>query len=110
MSTVTLLTVPSGLMASSSTLMPDAVSRRTRVWSVRPRSYTYLPMQRLALPHISPSEPSALKMRMVKSASGVSARPMSTRPSLPMPMWERLQAMDAAWGSGMAHCAVSTKI
>ena len=97
-------------MASSSTLMPEAVSSLTRVWRVKPRSYTYLPMQRLALPHIIPSDPSALKMRMEKSASGLGERPMSTRPSLPMPMCGRLQAMAAASGSAMAYSAVSTKM
>ena len=39
-----------------------------------------------ALPHIMASLPSALKMRMVKSASGIELLPIKTNPSEPMPL------------------------
>jgi len=38
--------------------------------TVNPYSYTYLPTQRLPLPHIIASEPSALNIRILKSAFG----------------------------------------
>ena len=46
-----------------------------------------------ALPHIIASEPSALNMRMEKSASADTGRPISTSPSLPMPLWRELHFM-----------------
>ena len=57
-------------------------------------------MQRLALPHILASEPSALKMRMLKSA--LPDEPISTSPSLPMPVWGRLHATASSSGFGTA--------
>ena len=65
-------------------------------------------MQRLALPHIMASEPSALKMRMEKSASGTGLRSMSTSPSEPMPLWRSLHAMAQACGSAMGCCMALT--
>ena len=47
---------------------PAAVSIVSSVFFVSPRSNTYLPTQRIPLPHISPSLPSALKIRIRKSA------------------------------------------
>ena len=53
-------------------------------------------MHRLALPHILASEPSALKMRMLKSA--LSERPISTRPSLPIPVCGALHFFESFSG------------
>lgn len=62
-----------------------------------------------ALPHIMASEPSALKMRIEKSAPLViEGLPMSTNPSLPMPVCGALHLMAAALGSGMLYNKVST--
>ena len=65
-------------------------------------------MHREALPHIIASEPSALKMRMEKSASGIGLLSMSTNPSLPMPLWRLLQAMAAVDGLPMVNRMAST--
>ena len=46
--------------------------------------YAYLPTQRLPFPHIIASEPSALKIRMLKSA--LSELPINISPSLPIPV------------------------
>ena len=65
-------------------LIPDNVSISSSHLSVNPRSNTYLPTQRTALPHILPSEPSALNIRILKSA--ISERQISTIPSPPTPV------------------------
>ena len=65
-------------------------------------------MQRDALPHIIASEPSALKMRMEKSASGTGDAPISTSPSEPIPLWRSLQRMAAFEGFCMGYCMVLT--
>ena len=59
---------------------------------------------------MSASEPSALNMRMVKSASGTREQPMSTSPSAPMPVWGELHATAAAAGSATSLSRVSTYI
>ena len=66
--------------------MPDSVSRRISVFVVRPFPKRYFPIHLEALPHIMASLPSALKMRMVKSASGIELLPIKTNPSDPMPL------------------------
>ena len=103
MSTVTLST--ERLLAdrvSIRVFTPDSVSSRMAVLVVRPRSYRYLPIHRLALPHIMASEPSALKMRMEKSAPLIiDGWPISTSPSLPIPVWRSLHRRAVAVGSGM---------
>ena len=104
-STVTVFTFPSSTW-SFSILMPDRVSRVTAVWEVRPYSYKYLPMQRLALPHILASEPSALKMRILKSA--LFELPMSTRPSLPIPVCGALHSTESFSGLSMGYFRVFT--
>ena len=82
-STVTVLTVfPS--TCNFRILIPDSVSKVISVLSVNPYSYTYLPTQRLPLPHIIASEPSALKIRILKSA--LSETPINISPSLPIPV------------------------
>ena len=53
-----------------------------------PWSWTYLATQRMPLPHISDSLPSALNMRM--RASARSDGQMRIRPSLPTPKWRSL--------------------
>ena len=65
-------------------LIPERVSSVITSLSVNPFSYTYLPMQREAFPHIMASEPSALNIRILKSA--FSDTPISTRPSAPIPV------------------------
>ena len=49
-------------------MIPESVSSVMVVFVVNPYSNRYFPIQRLAFPHIMASEPSALKMRMLKSA------------------------------------------
>lgn len=66
-------------------LMPDNVSSWMSVLLVRPSSYKYLPMQRLAFPHMRASEPSALNIRILKSAW--SEGQIRTSPSEPIPVW-----------------------
>ena len=61
-----------------------------------------------ALPHIIASEPSALNMRMEKSASADTGRPISTSPSLPMPLWRELHFMAASTGEGILYSNVLT--
>ena len=96
-STVTAVTVfPSTW--SFRILIPDSVSRVISVLSVKPYSYTYLPTQRLPLPHIIASEPSALKIRILKSA--LSEFPINISPSLPIPVWNLLHSI--AFFSGAA--------
>ena len=53
-------------------------------------------MQRDPLPHIMPSLPSALKMRMRQSATSEGSIRIS--PSLPMPVWKRLTTRDSSAG------------
>ena len=49
-------------------------------------------MQRVAFPHIIPSEPSALNIRIRKSA--LSDGIISTIPSAPTPVWRSLSLLD----------------
>ena len=65
-------------------------------------------MQREALPHIMASLPSALKIRIEKSASGTGDSPINTSPSLPIPLWRLLQAIAALLGSGILYNKVLT--
>ena len=67
-----------------------------------------MPTQREALPHIIASEPSALNMRMEKSASGVDGAPISTSPSPPMPLWRSLHRRAVSSGWGMSYSMVFT--
>ena len=97
MHTRTVSTAPSATF-SQSVLMPARVSIVSSVLSVRPRSWTYLPTQRMALPHISEREPSALYISMQKSAT--SDGQISTSPSPPMPKWRSDSRIAARDGSG----------
>ena len=67
-------------------------------------------MQREALPHIMASDPSALNILIEKSASGILALSINTKPSLPMPVCGALHAMDAFVGSGILYNNVFTYI
>ena len=86
--------------------IPERVSKAISFLSVSPYSYTYLPTQRLALPHIMASEPSALKMRMLKSP--VSEGPIRTSPSLPMPVCGLLHSFANASGCETGYFRVLT--
>ena len=97
MHTRTVSTAPSATF-SQSVLMPARVSIVSSVLSVRPRSWTYLPTQRMALPHISEREPSALYISMQKSAT--SDGQISTSPSPPMPKCRSDSRIAARDGSG----------
>ena len=66
--TTTEATFPSSPILSFNVFTPESVSIVTVVLLVRPLSYTYLPTQRIPLPHILPCEPSALYISMKKSA------------------------------------------
>ena len=73
-----------------------------------PRSMAYLAKHRMPLPHISPSEPSALNIRILRSATSESIT--SIRPSLPTPKWRSLIAWDS-WAqscSGIARASTYT--
>ena len=96
MSTFTRLTFPSS-SCKLICLRPPLVSMVSSVLSVSPRSYTYLPTQRMPLPHMPASLPSELKIRMPKSA--VSLGSMRIRPSLPQPKWGLLITMARRSGS-----------
>ena len=66
-------------------------------------------MHLLALPHIIASEPSALKMRIEKSASAsFCARLINTKPSLPMPKCGVLHRCAANSGLGITYFCKST--
>ena len=54
------------------------------------------------------SLPSLLKMRMLKSASGMGLGEMSMSPSLPIPKWGRLHSMLVLEGSGISPLGVYT--
>ena len=55
------------------------------------------------------SEPSALKMRIEKSATeGSEGAPMSTKPSEPMPKWRSLHLIDVDDGSATLYNNVLT--
>ena len=61
-----------------------------------PLSYRYLPTQRMALPHILPSLPSRLNIRIFASAT--SEGQISTAPSPPMPLCRSASRMDSPSG------------
>ena len=69
-------------------------------------SYTYLPIQRDAFPHIMASEPSALKIRMLKSA--IFDEPIRTSPSEPIPVWGALNLMASSSGFRTGKAIVFT--
>ena len=79
-STVTEETAPP-FTCRKSVLMPLFVSTVSVCFFMPPRSNRYFPTQRMALPHIIPSLPSRLNMRI--RASALSLLKMSTMPSPP---------------------------
>jgi len=82
-STRTRRTVPP-LGKSQSRFMPLKVSISISLFGTAPLSNRYFPTQRIALPHIFPSLPSALNIRIFASARPLGQ--MSTIPSPPMPL------------------------
>ena len=99
-STVTWSTFPLH-MSSFNSFMPPRVSTVSLLLLTRPWSYTYFPTHRMALPHMIPSEPSALNIRICTSA--LSDGQMSTRPSDPMPKCLSLTVIAAC--SGLSTCS-----
>ena len=83
--------------------MPLSVSIFSSVFFVFPKSYRYFPTQRMAFPHILPSLPSALNIRIF--ASAVSLGQMSTTPSPPIPKCrsEYFSAVPDGSGSGFSR-------
>lgn len=61
-------------VCKSSVRIPERVSTVRCFLSVYPLSKTYLPTQRMPLPHILASLPSALKIRILKSATSEGER------------------------------------
>ena len=106
-STVTLSTV-SFSTCSHRVFTPDLVSNLITFLLVSCRSWRYFAMHLLAFPHIMASDPSALKMRMEKSASGTGLSPMSTRPSAPTPLCLSLHLTAASEGFGTSCSMVLT--
>ena len=104
-STVTASTV-SSLIESLSNFMPDNVSNEISLFAVSPYSYKYLPIQRLAFPHIRASEPSALNIRILKSA--IFDLSIRTNPSLPIPVCGLLQMIDFSSGFAIGYLVLST--
>ena len=99
--TVASCTVPSRpprIQCTSRT--PRRVSTRSGCRSHRPRSTANFATQRMPFPHIMPSLPSALYIRMRTSASmpGVTGSTMM-RPSLPIPTCRSLTQRASAGGS-----------
>lgn len=88
--------------------MPERVWRCMGFFLVTPLSWRNFATHRVPLPHIMASEPSLLKIRMEKSASGRVAAPMRMSPSLPMPKCGRLHLMAAAEGAGILYNNVLT--
>ena len=84
MSTVTSST-SSFSVCSFRTLIPESVSSVMTFFWVNLLSYTYFPIHLEALPHIMTSEPSALNMRILKSA--LADFPINASPSEPIPVW-----------------------
>ena len=85
--------------SSSSVFTPESVSMVMVVRpSVMPLSYRYLPTQRMPLPHIFPSEPSALKIRIC--ASALSEGEIRIMPSPPIPKCGSLSLIESDSGSG----------
>ena len=80
--------------------MPRPVSIASCFFGFRPRSKRYLATQRTPLPHISPSDPSALNIRIRTSAR--SEGMIRIRPSPPTPKWRsdtaRASGRRVAWG------------
>ena len=96
MLTRTVLTLPLSTV-SLSVLRPASVSTVISSLDTSPWSYAYLATQRMPLPHIWASLPSALNMRMRTWA--LSDGRMSIRPSAPMPKWRSLTKGATAAGS-----------
>ena len=87
---------------------PRRVSTRSGCRSHRPRSTANFATQRMPLPHIIPSLPSALYIRMRTSAAtpGVTGSTMMS-PSLPIPTCRSLTQRASAGGSLTGCCAPS---
>ena len=82
MSTATRLTAPFSIRSVSS-FTPDRVFTVMCSFRTTPLSYRYLPAQRIPLPHMLASLPSALKIRISQSASAHTKRKIT--PSAPTP-------------------------
>ena len=97
MSTVTASTEPF-VTVRSSPRTPAPVSAVSRVFlGASPRSYASFATQRMPLPHISDSLPSAFHIRIRTSALSLGRIRMS--PSLPTPKRRSLTAFAIATGS-----------
>jgi hypothetical protein len=96
MFTVTSRATPSTTF-SASVSTPRPVSTFMGLLRDKPWSHEYLATQRMPLPHISPSDPSTLNMRMRTSALSLGRIMIS--PSLPMPKCRSDTARATAPGS-----------
>jgi len=96
--TLTVLTLSSSTFKTN-VLIPDKVSTVIVVLSVILLSYTYFATQRMPLPHILPSEPSALYILILKSATSDGLITIS--PSEPIPKCLLLTISDNLFGSSI---------
>ena len=78
-------------------MIPALVSSVMRCEEVNPWSATYFPTHRAPLPHIFASEPSALKILILKSA--FSDGRISIMPSPPIPVCRSLSLRESDAGS-----------
>ncbi len=82
---------PSRMSRDSSRSPAPVSTARCRLF-VSPLSYTYLPKQRMPLPHMAPSEPSALNIRILKSARWDGHTQMMPSPPTPKCRSDRRRA------------------
>ena len=100
-------TRPSEPRSHETSSTPRPVSTRSGFACAMPRSTANLATQRMPLPHISPSLPSALNMRMRTSASARLGAQTAISPSLPTATWRSLTSRAARARSTPACCLAS---